>query len=687
VSRNWTKDLYSSIRKANIKIVGQDDIKNEAHAKTAIAFIKAFGKSDAGFIYFEPYTTNSTDSPPDIVICHPEIGVMVIEVKGYTIDDIQGIEGGKISIRVRGYNRFIDPFAQASGSMFSIKNATERKLRNQYDAPLFNYMASFPNINEKDWIQRGYRDLYPDKRILFKDHINDRKLLKQKVGALVEESKKKARIDIILKKEHIPIIKSIFGSSDTIKEFRKPRKIENEDLLGAYIDELASLDKYFSAEQNELSRIKVEGFPRLIRGVAGSGKTVVLAEMAARFIKRKLYDQTNLFETKKAKPYIGVICFNRALVSFIKSKISHAFKQQTLEDLPFDTILVTHLNGLMLKLSEMGIVDYISVSKIKNPSERANNYIDQIRWLAKNDPDYYKSILFDAIFVDEAQDFVPEEFMLLLELVKEDKITKEKTIVIFYDDAQNLYVRPRPNWKRIGINVSKGDRTRVMKECFRNTKEIITLAFNILLGSQAPTVKIGNASLKIGTRTFADVNYLKQIGLVEEHEDHYDVNFAERRFREPIIKKFKNREEEISWVSEEIIRLVEEEQVRPEDILVLSPHRNIFENLPVKIAMKQKLGIIKGFIQPYGDNEDKNSYIFREGHLTISTIHGAKGYDAHIVFLIGTETLVFTEKGRASFYVGATRAKTLLYVTGADNNDKFSLLSEAERVSSILFKE
>jgi superfamily I DNA/RNA helicase len=73
---------------------------------------------------------------------------------------------------------------------------------------------------------------------------------------------------------------------------------------------------------------------------------------------------------------------------------------------------------------------------------------------------------------------------------------------------------------------------------------------------------------------------------------------------------------------------------------------------------------------------DVASYIFRENCLTISTVHGAKGYDAYVVFLAGVDTFQEDEPGRASLYVGATRAKLVLYVTGLNAH----LLTEARQL-------
>jgi len=85
----------------------------------------------------------------------------------------------------------------------------------------------------------------------------------------------------------------------------------------------------------------------------------------------------------------------------------------------------------------------------------------------------------------------------------------------------------------------------------------------------------------------------------------------------------------------------------------------------------------------YGKSKDKSpdTYIFKEDHLTFSTIASAKGYDAPVVFLAGVDYVETTEKSRALFYVGATRAKHMLYISGkASSGPNGELLSEAARV-------
>ena len=71
----------------------------------------------------------------------------------------------------------------------------------------------------------------------------------------------------------------------------------------------------------------------------------------------------------------------------------------------------------------------------------------------------------------------------------------------------------------------------------------------------------------------------------------------------------------------------------------------------------------------------KDNYILQRGKITFSTIESAKGYDAPIVFLVGAVLLPTDNRGRAEFYVGATRSRYKLFVSGVEK-DQPNLLSE-----------
>lgn len=90
----WKSDLLRAARLSKLEVIGIDDVANEAQARVGIALLKAFGEHPGGFLYFEPCTARSSHRPPDAVLCHPETGVLVFEVKGYPIAHIERIRGG-----------------------------------------------------------------------------------------------------------------------------------------------------------------------------------------------------------------------------------------------------------------------------------------------------------------------------------------------------------------------------------------------------------------------------------------------------------------------------------------------------------------------------------------------------------------------------------------------------------------
>jgi superfamily I DNA and RNA helicase len=281
--------------------------------------------------------------------------------------------------------------------------------------------------------------------------------------------------------------------------------------------------------------------------------------------------------------------------------------------------------------------------------------------------------LFDAVYLDEGQDFEVEEYRLLLGLIRPDTRTGEKNLIVCYDDAQNLYARPRPKWADLGLRVDVGQRSRVMKECHRNTREVIEFAFNVLVGSGA------SAGTRVQTRAFADTETLKRLGLVTEDESRVRVHFARRIGPAPVVRAFQDRQAEYAWVATEAARLMTDEQVRPDDILVVAETAEGLSALAGRI--RELCPSLAGFSHPHLGGE-KDEHILKPGRVTITTTRSAKGYDSYVVFVAMADRFPLTPPGRASFYVGCSRARLMLYVTGVGGDG--TLVEEAGRVVKAL---
>ncbi len=660
--------VHRAVRDAAIRVVGHQCVGNEPQARVLIAVLEAFGQECFGLVYVEPTLRSTTKRPPDILLCHPDVGVVIFEVKGWRIESIERIEAGNFFIAYNGARRQHNPFHQASQCMYQVKNQVQHILKGS-SLPLFSSIVVLPNVTRREWIKRGFGECVKHGELLLADCLEDPEAFRTCVLRAVGKQPR-ARLSA----EAVAALEKAFGSSAPLQTNRSARPVPSQT-LGHQIDQFMNELRVFSREQEELSRSPVGTVPRLIRGVAGCGKTAVLAAMAARYVKQRVEQARQgqlLFLAESAQPSARVLvtCFNRALVPFIEQKIRAAYREQTGRDLPAGVLTVKNIDAMAHDLSRTGLLNWISPDE-KGPRERFRAFTAQLRHAASARPALFESMQYDIAFVDEAQDFDEAHYEFLLQLVRPHHQTGERPLIVYYDDAQNIYGRPRPSWKELGLNVT-GRRSTVMLECFRNTRPIIEFASNVLLGSRAP----GNSRPKL--RRFADVSYLAGRRAIVEEPDWFTVRFCKRKGELPHVERCSSPAERTQRISELVRQLVEGQRVRFEDILVLATRTGTCDEIADQIARDSTRWSCRpaAFVRPYGRNPDRDRYIFATNQLTISTVHGAKGYDAPVVLLDITGLDAEKEEDRAKFYVGATRAAMLLVVIGVASD----LLTEAEVV-------
>ena len=684
--KTWQSDLIEAARDSRAKFESVEHVGNEAHARVLIALLRAFGDDPATTILAEPRTPDRSPQqnarPTDVLILHPSLGCFLVEVKGWVIEEITGIEAGTIFRRTGGREEAKNPWNQAQEAAGQLQAATRRVLKrrslSEKEMPYFDWVVSLPSISRSSWVKRGYGHSISNCEVLLADDLLDADVLRTRLLGYI---KAKASHRIPFSREQLDSVREALGSSYIISNRNRREKLGQHDTLGKTIDSHEIKDKRLSAKQIELIEAEFDGRPQLIRGVAGSGKSVVLVRNCVNLVNRYVNsDQVPLAFGERTKRF-AIICYNRSLVPYLRSGFEDAFRELVYREAP-DCIDIFHLNGLQHHLSTLcgGPLTYQRYADYKHrheatciPSQIAAEYSKQLDHLAISHKELFESLQYDAIYVDEGQDLFDEEFLFLMRLLRTNPETGDKNIVISYDDAQNLYGRPRPAWNKLGIQVT--GRSSVMDTCYRNSKQIIEFAFNVLLGVRAET--------RAMTRTFADLSTLKSKGLVAELPDRWQVNFADRSDgTKPEVKLFDVRDQEIEWIIDRIRQLIETEDVRPEDVLILFKEPKEFAAVPSKL--RDLIPGVRGVIEPYGSsiNPSKDRYIFEEGSLTITTVQSAKGYDCPVVFVIGADLFPTDTEGRASFYVAASRSKMHLFVTGLHGSG--NLAEEACAVASLL---
>jgi len=649
------------VGKAKCRVFGWEDAANEPQRNVLAVLIEGFDRPDAT-ILCEPSLARKTTRPPDALLIDPIAGVHLIEVKGFALDQIEAIEpGGLLKVRYYGGSDTKSPVAQVRKAMFDIKNAAEEA--SPSDLTLhFKYWVVFTSISRESWFGSWGSDAYAPPEFLFSDDLS---LLADKIRADGQRNLANKGLSQ-WPADQFACVWRAFGDSSVLYHLPEERESRRVPVatLGELFDEAAEAYKTLSDEQQRLSSQNWTGGPRLIRGVAGSGKTIVLANNLARWLQRSHRSEELLFVELMSKPKLLAVCYNRTLASFIQEKISTSYEQRTGKSLPGDAVEVTYYNGLLYRLAKKGLWRYQRIDGMGEEA-RVKLYLQELEHVRENQPDLLDAISYDAIFVDEGQDFLEDDFRLLKGLCRTSKEGGEPNLYIFYDDAQNYLGRRRPNWKSLGLNLV-GARSQVMTRCFRNTRAIIEISFNVLFG------RFAESPVNLPTKEFGDITTLEEKRLIEDKGDRYEVRYAVRDGQLPHLTVAQNSMEERRALIERLRWLIEEQRVRPEDILVLAHSwKRVFES--ARSITEAKIQSLEG-VHVAKDNQDRR--LRQRGYLSLSTVASAKGYDAYCTLLVASNDFTADLKGRASFYVGCTRAIEYLEVFA---HERKGLVLEFER--------
>jgi superfamily I DNA/RNA helicase len=252
------------------------------------------------------------------------------------------------------------------------------------------------------------------------------------------------------------------------------------------------------------------------------------------------------------------------------------------------------------------------------------------------DNEKIKSQCYDAILVDEAQDFAPIWFLIILRMIK----SKTGTLFIVGDGAQKIY-RNDVTWKEIGIAANKNN-TTILRKSYRSTHEILNAAIEVIRHSQT---------------------------LIGELSDNGDSLIEpEKSLRHgplPILMSFENQRNETDAISKEILKLLQQGYL-PQQIAILHRHKVRHENLATTLRQHGiPAKIVAGDIN------------FLEPTVKLCTLHSVKGMEFDVIFICGLDDfneskIVLSntedmeealEQERKLLYVGMTRARTQLYIT------------------------
>ncbi|AGA92435.1 DNA/RNA helicase, superfamily I (plasmid) [Thioflavicoccus mobilis 8321] len=479
----------------------------------------------------------------------------------------------------------------------------------------------------------------------------------------------------------------------TIKPRKKRVAVKKETSRGGILKEIekgiANLDQW-----QKRAAIETPDGPQRIRGLAGSGKTIVLALKAA-YLHSQHPDWT-----------IAITFFTRSLYQQFEDLIRR-FSFEHLNDEPnWERLQILHAwggrgrEGIYSALAEYSHIvprDF-GYGRAKYGMDGAfqgicRELLTQTA-LEPNPP------IYDALLIDEAQDMPPEFFRLVYRFTKEPK-----RIVWAYDELQTLSEAVMPGTADLFGRNDVGEplvtiqnepaRPRqdvILPVCYRNTPWALTLAHALGFGIYREPKLVQH---------FDDPNLWYDIGYeVLDGKLQLGSNVTLRRAIKSspdffarllnpedavITKSFADEIEQAEWVAESIKKNLTDDELEPDDILIV---------LPSALTAKRNAAVIgeallRRQIRSHlvGDMTSVDE-IFRPGSVALANIYRSKGNEAPMVYLVNAHTCYggpeLTRK-RNTLFTAITRCRAWVRVSGWGESSQL-LMQEIQAVRSQGFK-
>lgn len=482
---------------------------------------------------------------------------------------------------------------------------------------------------------------------------------------------------------------SVIDGSRAILKVNK-RNVSSEDMAskGAIMDRLENEIKQFDNQQKLAALSQIDG-PQRIRGLAGSGKTVVLAMKAA------------LIHLRQPEARILYTFYTKSLYDHVQTLISRFYRLHKDESPNFeDKIHVRHAWGSEsipgVYYDTCTLVNKVPVTfraaslELKNIEMFPNEYKEPILKNAKSAFDlvcldllatHHKQLqkVYDYVLIDEGQDFNPSFYWLCRRLARKDSIAWA------YDelqDIQDVKIQDTKTWFRSpfkdeGIDLERLQKENpyqnndiVLKKCYRTPREVLVISHAIGFGIYSDRIvqRLENRE------HWEDLGYLVVSGnclagqytVIERPEENSPSLISREQAIDDMIEAYraKDFDDEINWVCESIEKQIAD-KLLPEDIMVVS-----FDDRNARVYFR-KIGeqllsheiFSNNVLESYrGDEFSKDNCI------TFTTVYRAKGNQAAVVYVVGADAFSEHDKNnilqRNKVFTAFTRTLGWLKVSG-----------------------
>ncbi len=591
---------------------------------------------DSYEVYFNPYLDGDR---PDVVVIKPGCSVLIIEVKDWILDhyrvDVSNrwrYNASEIRSPQRQVFRYKENLFNLHLPVLGLLHLKNPNFYNLISVGVYFHCASREQLSslycnaldevrertlllnrdrmaidrarydkEMDWCERARYKLERDLGMSWGfDNVT------KKLGQFVKKGK------------HPLFIPEIY--EDFARRLRPPVHTQQQGVVLA-----------FDAKQQSLT-VSKPGFAK-IKGVAGCGKTTILAQRAINAHARH-------------HGQVLILTFNITLRHYIRDTISRlqgGGDQKYCEVINYHAFIRNQLNNYNIDLkSKLGGI----------PLAHRNN-LDAV---------FGMKILFDgvdtekyhAIFIDEVQDYDPE----WIKLVRDCFLAKGGEMVLFGDQSQNIYGRPSDgrespvvlgfgSWIRLTKSY-RSEADAALLDLFRNFQ--MQYLIRKYMDSDIFDPKTEQSSMRY------DLLRYENYGVV------YDSLFIFERIQY-YVKEYKLHPNDVAIVASKVDWLIPLNEAfrRQEKTKIMFEDASEIDAISSRVdrrspKFQEEIEIIR--------RRKKCFFMQNSGLIKMSTIHSFKGLEAQTVFCI-----LSPEDEAEMVYTGITRAQKNLVVFDSPKSD------------------
>jgi superfamily I DNA and RNA helicase len=643
---------------------------------------------------------------PDILIGDRYFGLIIINVLEIDIDQVISFSEDELKLK-----DFDDNPLQITQKYCQILRAKGDGLTKIQAKITTRGLLALPYISTEQWQKKGLAGLEDGSALIFANQLG-------KVG-LKERIERALPLAIgngFANDEEWQSFLSLISGTYILKKSFPPLDQRDGKTKLSILATAQEQIYHWDPQQESIGKSIPSGIQR-VRGIAGSGKTVLFCQKAALMhLKYPEWDIALVFFTRSLYDQIvdlisqWIYCFTDGQIRYhpdtSKLKVWHAWGAK--ERQGFYRYLCTKHNV------KPGNVE---TSQENNPNRGLGKLCQQLLGKTPIKP------LFDAILIDEAQDLVTDAdlkfedkqafYWLAYQSLKpvDPKSPEQRRLIWAFDEAQSLSSLVVPETKEIlGANLSHllggksggiypgGIRKAYdLRSCYRTPGKILTVAYALAAGllRQGGFVKQGRMRKadfeSIGFEVKGDFRSSDNPITITRPKS-YSPNPIPDLWQDSVLTftVYNSRHDELTALVDKLNSTLSRDRLQPSrDILIIALgetsgptyEANQLQTEIANFLLEHGINIyIPSALQPNQPNPkypQTNPDLFWDPSgrgITVSTIERAKGNEADLVYVVGLDNIAKNESNfslRNQLFVALTRSRGWVESSGVRGDYAF----------------